>query len=98
MKKNSLHIKIWQYFLIFSILILGFLWAFQVLFLNRFYRISKTKDIASVANTIERYQNNSNIADIIDQAAMTKSVCVEVVNEKASTLYVIHVFWKRMCF
>ena len=87
MKKNSLHIKIWQYFLIFSILILGFLWAFQVLFLNRFYRMSKTKDIASVANTIERYQNNSNIADIIDQAAMTKSVCVEVVNEKASTLY-----------
>ena len=49
--------------------------------------MSKTKDIASVANTIERYQNNSNIADIIDQAAMTKSVCVEVVNEKASTLY-----------
>ena len=87
MKKNSLHIKIWQYFLIFSLLILGFLWAFQVLFLNQFYRISKTKDIASVANTIEQYKNDADIADIIDRAAMNKSVCVEIVNEKANTLY-----------
>lgn len=87
MKKNSLHIKIWQYFLIFSLLILGFLWAFQVLFLNQFYRISKTKDIAAVANTIEQYKDDEDIADIIDRAAMNKSVCVEIVNEKASTLY-----------
>lgn len=68
-------------------MILGFLWAFQVLFLNQFYRISKTKDIASVASTIEQYKNNSNLSNIIDKAAMTKSVCVEIVNEKASTLY-----------
>ena len=94
MKKNSLHIKIWQYFLIFSLLILGFLWAFQVLFLNRFYRISKTKDIAEVANTIQRYKDSENIADIIDQAAMNKSVCVEVVNEKANTLYASAYFGK----
>ena len=94
MKKNSLHIKIWQYFLIFSLLILGFLWVFQVLFLNRFYRISKTKDIAEVANTIQRYKDSENIADIIDQAAMNKSVCVEVVNEKASTLYASAYFGK----
>ena len=94
MKKNSLHIKIWQYFLIFSLLILGFLWVFQVLFLNRFYRISKTKDIAEVANTMQRYKDSENIADIIDQAAMNKSVCVEVVNEKASTLYASAYFGK----
>lgn len=56
-------------------------------FLNQFYRISKTKDIASVANTIEQYKNDADIADIIDRAAMNKSVCVEIVNEKANTLY-----------
>ena len=87
MKKNSLHIKIWQYFLIFSLLILGFLWTFQVLFLNQFYRISKTKDIAEVANIIEKYKDNKNIADIIDKEAMNKSVCVEIVNEKVNTIY-----------
>ncbi len=94
MKKNSLHIKIWQYFLIFSLLILGFLWAFQVLFLNQFYRMSKTKDIASVANTLERYKNNENIASIIDKEAMNKSVCVEVVNEKVNTIYASTYFGK----
>ena len=94
MKKNSLHIKIWQYFLIFSLLILGFLWVFQVLFLNQFYRISKTKDIAEVASTLVRYQNDENIADIIDQKAMDRSVCVEIVNEKASTIYASAYFGK----
>ena len=94
MKKNSLHIKIWQYFLIFSLLILGFLWIFQVLFLNQFYRFSKTKDIAQVANTLERYKNNENIASIIDREAMNRGVCVEVVNEKINTLYASTYFGK----
>lgn len=94
MKKNSLHIKIWQYFLIFSLLILGFLWAFQVLFLNQFYRMSKTKDIAEVANTLIKYKNNENVADIIDQQAMDKSVCIEVVNEKINTVYTSMYFGK----
>ncbi len=94
MKKNSLHIKIWQYFLIFSLLILGFLWIFQVLFLNQFYRFSKTKDIAIVANTLERYKNNVNIATIIDKEAMNRGVCVEVVNENINTLYTSTYFGK----
>lgn len=97
MKKNSLHIKIWQYFLLFSLLILGFLWVFQVLFLNQFYRISKTKDIAMVANTIKRYEKSENLAEIIDREAMNRGVCVEVVNEKISTLYSSMYFGKG-CF
>lgn len=97
MKKNSLHIKIWQYFLLFSLLILGFLWVFQVLFLNQFYRISKTKDIAMVANTIKRYEKSENLAEIIDHEAMNRGVCVEVVNEKISTLYSSMYFGKG-CF
>ena len=94
MKKNSLHIKIWQYFLIFSLLILGFLWTFQVLFLKQFYRMSKTKDIAEAANTLIKYKNNPNVADIVDQQAMDKSVCIEVVNEKINTLYTSMYFGK----
>ncbi len=94
MKKNSLHIKIWQYFLIFSLLILGLLWIFQVLFLNQFYRIRKTKDIKDVANTLIKYKNRENVAEIIDQEAMDKSVCIEVVNEKINTIYASMYFGK----
>lgn len=56
--------------------------------------MSKTKDIASVANTLERYKNNENIASIIDKEAMNKSVCVEVVNEKVNTVYASTYFGK----
>jgi len=47
--------------------------------------MSKTRDIAEVANTLIKYKNNENVASIIDQVAMDKSVCIEVVNEKANT-------------
>ena len=87
MMKNSLHIKIWQYFLIFSLCILGFLWTFQVLFLNQFYRASKKKDIEAVAAVVLKNKNRTNLPTILDREAMNRSVCVEAVNEKASTLY-----------
>lgn len=56
--------------------------------------MSKTKDIAEVANVLIKYKNNENVADIIDQEALDKSVCIEVVNEKANTLYTSMYFGK----
>lgn len=96
LKRNSLHIKIWEYFLLFSIFILGFLWIFQVLFLNQFYKLSKTKDIETVAKTIKKNKTNEDLAAIIDQISFDRSVCVEVVNEKANTLY-SSIFFGKGC-
>lgn len=95
-KKNSLHLKIWEYFLLFSIFILGFLWIFQVLFLKQFYKLSKTKDIETVAKTIEKNKMSEDLASIIDQISFDRSVCVEVVNENANTLY-SSIFFGKGC-
>lgn len=86
-KNNSLNIEIWKYFLIFSIVILGFLWMFQVLFLDQYYRYVKIKDIKSVANSISLRQNSDNITSIIDKAAYEKEVCVEIINSNFNTMY-----------
>ena len=97
LKKNSLNREVWKYFLIFSILILGFLWTFQVLFLDHFYKYSKIHDIESVAKIIQKNQDSKQLESIINNAAFDKSVCVEVVGSNFTTLYASSFFGKG-CF
>lgn len=86
-KNNSLNKEIWKYFLIFSIVVLGFLWIFQVLFLDQYYRYAKIKDIKSVANIIALKQSSKNIETIINNAAYEKEVCVEIIDNNYLTFY-----------
>ena len=97
MKSNSLTIEIWKYFLIFSVTILGFLWIFQVLFLNQYYRHAKTLDIKEVANLISKNYNNSELESIINKAAYDNEVCVEVTDSSFKTLYSSTLYGKG-CF
>ena len=86
MKKNSLNIEIWKYLIIFSVLILVFLWTFQVLFLNRYYEYEKTKDIKEIANKIKSANTAYDIERIINNSAYDKNTCVEITN-KEKTLF-----------
>ena len=86
MKKNSLNIEIWKYLIIFSVLILVFLWTFQVLFLNKYYEIVKTKDIKEVAMKISKASSTIQIEKIINDSAYDKNICVEITND-TKTLY-----------
>ena len=82
--KNSLNNNILKYFLIFSILILAFLWAFQVLFLNSFYKKEKTNEIKSVADKIEEVQNEENFDSILNDLSFDKEVCIEITDDYSS--------------
>ena len=97
MKNNSLNREIWKYFLIFSVVILGFLWIFQVLFLDQYYKQVKVKDIKTVASIIKRRQSYDNFGNIINRVAFDKGVCVEVIGEDFSSLYSSSFFGKG-CF
>ena len=77
-KKNSLNLQILSYFLLFSVLTLGFLWLFQVTFLDSFYRHTKTKELETVAEEIKLNQDNENLSDYLDELSMEKEVCVEI--------------------
>ena len=88
MKKNSLNINIWKYFLVFSILILVFLWIFQILFLKNYYRYSKTKDINLVSRVISRNKNSTSLEKIMDKASINKDVCIEIVDNNLETRFI----------
>ncbi len=85
--KNSLNNEIWRYFLLFSILILGLLWIFQVLFLDNYYKYVRTKDIKDVANTIKNKQARADYKQLINNIALEKEVCVEIINQDMYSLY-----------
>lgn len=87
MKKHSLNSQIWKYFLLFSIIILGFLWVFQVLFLNEYYKFGKINDIKKVAKIISNNQNSRNFSAVVNNASFDRSVCVEVTDAYLNTLY-----------
>lgn len=83
-KKYSLNKKILTYFLVFSILILVFLWLFQVIFLESFYKYQKENEIKLIANKIKSAQSNSDFYNIIDNLSFENEACIEIRNNKQS--------------
>ena len=83
-KKSNIRRKMLSSFFLFSILILSFLWAFQVLFLDSFYKSEKTNDLKYVVNEIKKMQDYNNLAVEIDNLSFDKEVCVEITNQFSS--------------
>ena len=92
-KKNSLNVKILGFFLLFSILLLVFLWTFQVLFIDSFYRNEKTKDVESVGNYIKTIHKKENAQNLLDEVSFEKEVCIEI-TDKENFLYSSNFFGK----
>ena len=85
-KKNSLNIVILKYFLILSLVIICILWLVQALFFNSLYRSQKINDLELVANKIKKPYQNKNL-DTINNLAMERSVCIQILNSDFSTIY-----------
>lgn len=78
-KSITLKNTIWAYLAIFSILILSFLWIFQILFLDKYYEWFKTKDIKLTALIIkEKYDKNSDISDTLNKILFEKGICINI--------------------
>ena len=78
-QKNSLLNKIWIYLIIFSSSIMGFLWFFQVLFLDAYYEYVKTNEVKKVATNIINNYDEYNIKEILDNYSFQENVCIDVV-------------------
>ena len=78
MKLNSLKVKIWQYLILFSVVILFFLWLFQIIFLNKFYEYSKVEDINKTKTAIKKYYENNLLYQNLDVLAKDNGICIQV--------------------
>ena len=76
--RNRLSIKVWKYFILFSVLVFLFIWMFQVIFLKSYYKNAKTREIKEVAKLIYKNRYSYNISQIIDNINYDKNICVEI--------------------
>ena len=84
MKKNndkmSLSLNILIYFIIFSIALLLFLWIFQILCLNTYYKIARTKTLNIALNNLTKNYAEDNYRDLFDEISLNNDICIEVVD------------------
>ena len=87
--KKSLNTKIWFYMGLFSILILVFLWMFQILFLDTYYEHSKTKDMKKLAKEITvNYKKSDSIEDFLnylERISFQKGICIDITSNSINT-------------
>jgi len=72
------------YFCFFSILILCFLWLFQVLFLDSYYEWVKTKQIHHLASDLKTKYQNHDWENLLDEIAYEKGICIEIATPNQS--------------
>lgn len=63
---------------IFSIVILLFLWFFQICFLGSFYKWRKSVDLKKIANEIINNYDENNIDNTYDFLAYNRNICVDI--------------------
>lgn len=64
----------------FSFSILLFLWLFQVIFLDSYYKWHKTKELVKTVELINKNFDIKNYETILDNIAYDKGVCIELVS------------------
>ena len=84
LNKNSLKSHIWLYLIIFTLIIVLFLWLFQVIFINKYYELSKADQIKKT--TLEIIKNYDEDVTYLDKISYEDNVCIEIVKNRM-TLY-----------
>lgn len=80
MEKKSISSNILIYFIAFSILILLFLWIFQITFLNTYYKISRTKKLDLALNNLVKNYGSKDYEKIFDEISINNDVCIEIID------------------
>ncbi len=89
---NNLGIK-WKIFfslLGFCVILLIFLWLFQVVFLVDFYKSIKVSEIENSGKLIENKLNSEDAEEYIKQISKDYQLCVEVVSADGKTIHSAH--------
>lgn len=79
-----------MYFISFTIIVFVLLWLFQILFLEKFYTISKINDVeASAIQIVASYENDkpAEFSRKLETIALENDLCIEIVNRYGRSWY-----------
>ena len=70
------------------------MWLFQVLFFKSYYKSVKINDIKIVAHQIKKNYNNYDFENSINNLALDREVCIEIIDKNLYSLYTSSFFGK----
>lgn len=76
--KNKLSFEILKYLIVFSVIVLVFLWLLQVVSLNKYYELSVKSNIRNVVNDIKENYNQENYEEYLNQLSFKNNMCIEI--------------------
>lgn len=81
---NDINTKIWAYLVLFSFLILIFLWVFQVMFLSSYYEWRTTKNMKQIVNKLSNSYKQTNSDEdfykVLEEFSFENGICIELSN------------------
>ena len=83
-KYKTIQFKTMSYLIIFSIIILIVMWAFQILFLKTYYEIYQIKSLNNIVNELKI---NTYTVNELETLAYNNDICMEYVIENKSYLF-----------
>lgn len=86
LNSKSLTVKIWAFLALFSILIIAFLWFFQVIFIDTYYEWYKTNEINIMAKLVKNNYGKTTFEHILNEIHYKRGVCIEV-NDLDTIIY-----------
>lgn len=83
----SLRLKIWEFFLFFTAVVLLLMWFFQIVFLQNFYESMKIADVKKAAFEILSRYGEDDYSDMLTETALQNDMCIEVSDKFCRALY-----------
>lgn len=83
----TLRVKIWLYFVAFTLIVFVLMWVFQVYFLENFYERMKIGDIKNASEKLVEQYDTDNYDVLIEKIAEDNDVCIEIVDKYNRRLY-----------
>ncbi len=90
--KIPLRLKIWIYFVIYTIIVFVLLWFFQIIFLEHFYENMKIDDVLTEGKILsESYMsdsfNDSEYEELLNTSSMKNDMCIIIQDKYGRSIY-----------
>ena len=87
LKTRNLRANLLIYFLIFSTVILSFLYSFQILLFNTYYKIDRTNTLEQTVSRIEESVKDDDYNEVFNTLSMDNEVCIQIMDKNKLVYY-----------
>ncbi|MFV0401039.1 MAG: ATP-binding protein [Oscillospiraceae bacterium] len=84
---KSFGVKLWRYFILFAVVILGALWLLQTVFLQSFYNSMVIRNVEDIAAQIAEQQDSEDFGSLLDSLASKNSLLIFLTDQQKNVLY-----------